>query len=205
MICTKCKKTVRVISKFLDDKLTNSLEIAHAITTEVAKVVDNPLFQLLVSQLPAGANVTAVLNVIDNVLSKAQKVITCEHLTGIDRVNCLMNSLNILPKDERNSILLRLKSALTAEIDGGRFEQYVYDTAGQLDYFNEKIKSGAPVEKDGTFIEVVKDATTEANLTQGFVQTENVVQIAEKVLTEPTHAMPLQSTPIATPPTPRSF
>lgn len=170
MICKNCKKTVRVITKFLDEQLTNALDIAHAITSEVAKVIDNPLFQLLVSQLPAGTNKDAILKTIEKVLSTTNNVLKCEHLTGIDKINCLMNALNILPKDERNSILLRLKSALTAQLDGNRFEGFVYDSAAQLNYLNEKIKAGAGVEKNVDYVEVVKN---ENQL--------NVAQIAEQV------------------------
>jgi len=211
MICTKCKKTVRVISKFLDDQLTDALEAAHLITNEVAKVIGNPLFQLLISQLPAGVNTNAVLTTIENVLSTSQKIATCEHLTGLDRINCLMNALNILPKEERNGILARLKSALTANLDGNRYEPFVYDTAGQLDYFKVKIEAGAPVKKDSEFIEIVKDQATEQNLqntTGKAPDLLNVVQIAETVLKaqeQPTHAMPIQVGIIPEPATPRAF
>jgi len=204
MICKKCKKTVRVISKFLDDQLTDALETAHEITNEVAKVVNNPLFQLLLSQLPAGVNTNAVLTTIESVLSTAQKVDACQHLTGLEKINCLMNALNLLPKEERNSVLARLKSALTATIDGNRYEPFVYDTAGQLDYFKVKIEAGAAVKKDSEFVEIVKDEATEQNL-----QPVNVVQIAEEVLRpqEFTHAMPHGTTPAhgEQPPVPRAF
>jgi len=202
MICTKCKKTVRVISKFLDEQLTNALDIAHAVTNEVAKVIDNPLFQLLASQLPAGTNKDAILATIEKVLSTTNNILTCEHLTGIDKINCLMNVLNILPKDERNSILLRLKSALTAQLDGNRFVPFVYDTAAQLNYLNEKIKAGAGVEAGKDYVEIVKDEKTEQLL--------NVVQIAEEVF-KPTgqaanqFAQPMNEKPVEAPPTPQAF
>lgn len=201
MICTKCKKTVRVVSKFLDDQLSNSLEIAGEITNEVAKVINNPLFQLLLSQIPDSVNKQAVLSVIEKVLSTTSNIAKCENLTGLDKINCLMNALNILPKDERNSVLLRLKSALTAYLDGNRFEKFVYDTAGQFDYFNEKIKGGFPVEAKSDFIEPVKEVTE---------QKETVVSIAESVLNDKpefTHAMPMQASPelAEAPKTPQAF
>jgi len=201
MICQRCKKTIRVVSKFLDEQLNNSLELAHLITNEVAKVIDNPLFQLLISQLPANVNNSHVLAVIEDVLSTVEKVSKCEGLTGIEKINCLMNALNLLPKDERNSVLLRLKSALTAAIDGNRFEKFVYDTAGQFDYLNEKIKQGANVLRD-----------------KEYLPAENVVAIAESVATEKQseqeagksqsenlHAMPIAERPVEAAPIPRAF
>lgn len=195
MICKKCKQTVRVVSKFLDDQLSNSLEIAHAITDEVAKVINNPLFQLLISQLPAGVNTQHILNVIEEVLTTTGDVIKCDKLTGIDKINCLMQALNLLPKDERNAILARLKSAITAAVDGNRFEKFVYDTAGQMDYFNEKIKAGAPVLSNSDFIQPENIAQPEAT-----VKSETHLAQSEQI-----HAMPIQEVPQATPPTPQAF
>lgn len=195
MICKKCKQTVKVVTKFLDEQLSDSLEIAHMITNEVAKVINNPLFQLLISQLPQGVNTNHVLSVIEEVLTTTGEVIKCEKLTGIDKINCLMQALNLLPKDERNAILARLKSALTAAVDGNRFEKFVYDTAGQFDYFNEKIKSGAPVMANSDFIQPEAVLQPEAT-----VKSETHIPQSEQI-----HAMPIQEVPQEAPPTPQAF
>lgn len=200
MICTKCRKSVRVISKFLDDRLNDALEVAGEITNEVAKCINNPLFQLLVSQLPTGTDAAKVLAVIENVLTTASNVAACKDLTGIEKVNCLMNGLNLLPKDERNSVLLRLKSALTAYLDGNRYEKYVYDTAGQFDYFNRKVNEGANLltETKETAFEEIKPESEQplASVTSA------ALNLAENA---PSHAMPVSSVPQATPPTPQAF
>lgn len=193
MICTKCRKSARVVMKFFDEQLNNALHIAGDIVNEVAKVIDNPLFELLISQLPASVNVEACIKVIEDVLVKTSAIAKCEGLTGIEKVNCLMKGLNLLPKDERNSALLRLKSELTQLLDGNRYEKYVYDTSGQLEYFNRKIEAGSPIKKDG----------------QEFVQNETVVQVAEEQLrksqAEYNHAMPIEQAPTVPPPAPQAF
>ena len=186
MICTKCKKTVRVIAKFLDEQLNNALEIAGEVTHEVAKVIDNPLFQFLVSQIPHNANTDAVLKTIENVLGRIAKFATCEGLTGTEKINCLISGLNILPKHERNSILLQLHAALAAEVDGNRFEPFVYDTAAQLNYFDSKIKKGVPVEVTADKNSFIEEAA---------IVNETVVSIAEEkvkpqIYNDFPHAMP---------------
>jgi len=186
MICTKCKKTVRVIAKFLDEQLNNALEIAGEITNEVAKAVDNPLFQFLVSQIPHNANTDAVLKTIETTLSQVARFASCEGLTGVEKINCLISGLNILPKSERNSVLLRLHSALAATADGNRFEPFVYDTAAQLNYFDSKIKKGIPVEVTADKNSFIEEAA---------IVNETVVSIAEEkvkpqIYNDFPHAMP---------------
>lgn len=156
MICKKFKKTVAVTIKFLDETLDSALTIAQQITNEVAKVIGNPLFQFLVSQLPAGVNTEAILKKIEEVLTVTGDITACKDLTGVDKINCLMQGLNLLPKKERNSILHRLNAELTATLDGQRFEQVVYDSAAQLNYFNEVIASGRPLKNGDTTERPVK-------------------------------------------------
>lgn len=202
MICAKCRKTVKVISKFLDDKLTAALEIAHSITTEIAKVIDNPLFQLLISQLPAGVNTDLILSKIEEVLTVSDDLIQCKDLTGLEKVNCLMQGLNLLPRKQRNSLLLRLKSELVADLDGNRYEGFVYDTAAQMSYFNEKVIAGANVEKDGEqrTPEIVKVVSGNVILTGG----NNAVSTSVNQ-TASTFAQPISETPQAAARTPQAF
>lgn len=198
MICKKCKQTVKVVTKFLDEQLSDALEVAHLITNEVAKCINNPLFQLLVSQLPQGVNTNHILSVIEKVLITTGEVIKCDKLTGIEKINCLMQALNLLPKDERNAILARLKSALTAAIDGNRFEKFVYDTAGQFDYFNEKIKSGAPVMANSDFTQPINENSASQVLNTG-------AEFKGNSQAENTFAMPISERPAEAPPTPQAF
>jgi len=186
MICTKCKKTVRVIAKFLDDQLNNALEIAGEVTNEVAKVIDNPLFKFLVSQIPHNTNTNLVLKTIENVLGRVAKFATCKDLTGVEKINCLISGLNVLSKHERNAVLLQLHAALAANVDGNRFEPFVYDTAAQLNYFDSKIKAGKPVEISADKNSFIPEAE---------VIPETVVSIAEEKTKQPIyndfpHAMP---------------
>ena len=186
MYCTKCRKTIRVITKYIDDALTNSLTIANSIVNEIAKVIDNPMFELLLSQLPVGVNTEKVISIITKVLTTSKKVIDCKDLTGIDKVNCLMKSLNLLPKEERNSKLLQLASQLTADLDGKRYTGVVYDTAAQLNYLNEVILSGKALQLDG------KERAAEPSIYTAAAAVAANVSQSEKV-----HAEPVSETPQA--------
>lgn len=191
MICTKCRKTVKVIAKFLDDQLSHALDIAHAITNEIAKAIDNPLFQLLVSQITfaSGLPVDKVLAIIESELKFIDKAyVDCEGLTGVDRINCLLNALNIIPASERNSALLRIKSKLTAQLDGNRFKSFVYDTAAQLNYFNEQVKNNRNVNADGA--NAIIDIQSEPVANVAPVATVAPANPAAPLIPETTHAMP---------------
>lgn len=169
MICKKCRNAVRVASKFLDEKLTDALDFAADVTAELKKFIGNPLFELLVSQIPpiAGVSPEDVLNVIQSELEKISQLAGCKDLTGLQRINCMMNALNLLPKSEQNKFFSSVSSSLALIADGGRYKNFVYDTATQMHYFNYKLKEGANVLR-GT--ETPKEK-----------EPENVVQISESV------------------------
>lgn len=200
MFCKKCQKTIRVISKFIDTQLTESLETAGMITAEVAKVINNPLFQLSVSMLPANSDTTKVLATIEKVLTISNNLAECTDKTGLDRINCLMHALNLLPAEERNSALLRLNSALTAMQDGNRYEQYVYDTAAQMSYFNDKVLSGRKIEIDGEQRPAEKMAVVLPAL-------EMIESKANETTGQANHifAKPIDTAPAAAAATPKAF
>lgn len=148
MNCKKLKTTMKNVFNFMDEALNSSLILAHSITNEVAKIIGNPLFQLSLSMLPAGINIDVVLEKIEAVLKTTEGITRCESLTGIEKVNCLIAGLNLMPKDKRDSKLLLLASTLTALFDGYRFKKVVYDSAAQINYLNQSFAAGKPLAID---------------------------------------------------------
>lgn len=145
MSCKNFRKTVKKATDILDDALTTALDTAHKVTTVVAKIINDPSFQLIYDAIP-GSDKKKVLNVIIETLEKTNKVVNCQQFTDpIDKANCMLGALNVMTPDERNKYMLALKVAVTATIDGNRYKSFVYDTAAQTDYFNRKLEAGSPV------------------------------------------------------------
>lgn len=145
MGCKNFTKNVRKAKEILDAALTKALDIAHNVTTEVAKIIGDPNFQLIYAAIP-GKDKEKVIGVIIDTLAATNKVVNCKKFADpIDKANCMLGALNLMSEEERNKYMLALKTALTVVIDGNRYKQFVYDTAAQADYFNRKLVAGSDV------------------------------------------------------------
>jgi len=145
MACKNFNKTVKKGMDILDNALTKALDIAHSVTTEVAKIIGDPSFQLIYDVIP-GKDKEKIVGVIIDTLAATNKVVNCKKFKDpIDKANCMLGALNLMDETERNKYMLALKTALTVVIDGNRYKQFVYDTAAQADYFNRKLTAGSDV------------------------------------------------------------
>lgn len=145
MPCKNFRKSVKKATDILDNALTVALDTAHKVTTVVAKIINDPSFQLIYDAIP-GTDKTKVLNVIIDTLEKTNKVVNCQQFVDpIDKANCMLGALNLMNEDERNKYMLALKVAVTAVVDENRYKTFVYNAAAEMDYFNRKIEAGSPV------------------------------------------------------------
>lgn len=128
------KRIFKSIPQEVAEHATESLQL----TKWLRAALDNPITRAVLNTIPGAADdiaVAAAVNLIDKVIPYLEILNACKDITDpFERVACWANALAKLPKHSQDAYLHKLASLLTAEKDGNRLKQSLYDFYTQATY-----------------------------------------------------------------------
>lgn len=142
MFCTKFKLRIRKLLSQFDNLLESNIDTALYITTRLKQLLASPAADLLTAIIPG--NVDDIIRrqliyTIDKVLEGLTIAGNCQQFSSTaDKLKCFATQLQQAEPHLADAILQKMASLLTAELDGNRLKQSVYDLYTQAKFSVDK-------------------------------------------------------------------
>lgn len=140
--CQRFKEKITQLRAKFNKFLENHVDEALAITTIIKNAIDNPIADILVKMTKTTTD-DVVLEKMKTALSitvdKLAIVNACnEHEELEAKIQCWIKHIKLLPKDAQDAMLAKFGQVLTAQLDGNKESQNIYDAAFQNVYTVKK-------------------------------------------------------------------
>ena len=142
MLCPKAGGKIKTALKQFDQYVDAHIETALQITTALKNILASPVADIVTAIIPGNLDNTIRTQLL-NATTKAVEVLTitdnCKQCTNAEeKLKCFVQQIQQRDPQLQDAILQKLASLLTAQLDGQRLKQALYDLYTQAKYVSNK-------------------------------------------------------------------
>jgi hypothetical protein len=138
MFCSKIKSQVRSVLQEFDQYVDAHIDTALNITIALQKALSSPVADIITAIIPGTLDSTIkaqLLNALSKAIDALTIVDTCKQYTDLnEKLNCFVQQIKQRDPQLQDAVLQKLASLLSADIDGNKLQQSLYDLYTQAKY-----------------------------------------------------------------------
>ncbi|HMO32314.1 MAG TPA: hypothetical protein PKE63_07860 [Lacibacter sp.] len=138
------KRIWKAISRLwnkVDDFTEQNVEQALRVTSGLKRFLESPAADILEAIIPGNVDALVrkhLLQATNTAVTALGIVDACKGLNDREKLLCIINELQKLPKDGRDAVLFKLAALIAKYLDKNKLPQSSYDLLVQGKYFESK-------------------------------------------------------------------